>query len=159
MKAELKEDYLVEQPAINWLKGLGYSYIHGTELCPENGERESYRDVILKKRFVNAIKRINPWIDDKIAEDVYKKVSDIPHPDFILKSKTFYDYLIQGVKVILKAGKDERARLVKLIDFENLDNNYFLVANQFTVEYQFEKGIHRRPDIVIFVNGIPLAVF
>ena len=150
---------MVEQAAINWLKKLGYSYIHGSDLCPENEERDSYRDVILKKRFINAVKRINPWIDDKIAEDVYKKVSDIPHPDFVLKSKIFYDYLTQGVKIIPDEKDDDRARLVKIIDFENIENNEFLVANQFTVEYQFEKGLHRRPDIVVFINGIPLAVF
>ncbi len=158
MPAKLTEDYLVEQPAINWLKNLGYSYVHGSELCPENGERESYRDVILKMRFISAIKRINPWIDDKIAEEVYKKISDIPHPDFVLKSKIFYDYLTKGVKVIIDK-REERARLVKIIDFEKIENNKFLVANQFTVEYQFENGLHRRPDIVVFINGIPLAVF
>ena len=157
-EARLTEDYLVEQPAINWLKGLGYSYIHGSELCPENGERETYRDVILKKRFISAIKRINPWIDDRIAEEVYKKVSDIPHPDFVIKSKIFYDYLIQGVKVI-KDKKEGRTRLVKIIDFESIEDNDFLIANQFTVEYQFERDIHRRPDIVVFINGIPMAVF
>jgi len=159
MKANLTEDYLVEQPTINWLRNLGYSYIRGSELCPENEERESYRDVILKKRFIDAIKRINPWIDDGIAEDVYKAVVDIPHPDFVLKSKIFYDYLTQGVKVTLKGSKDDRARLVKIVDFENIESNEFLVANQFTVEYQFEKGLYRRPDIVVFINGIPLAVF
>ena len=159
MKAKLNEDYMVEQSTINWLKMLGYSYIHGSELCPENNERESYRDVILKKKFINAVKKINPWIDDRIAEDVYKKVSDIPHPDFVLKSKIFYDYLTQGVKIIPDEKNDDRARLVKIVDFENIENNEFLVANQFTVEYQFERGFHRRPDIVIFINGIPLAVF
>jgi len=159
MKAKLNEDYLVEQPAINWLKNLGYSYIHGSKLCPENGERESYRDVILKKRFISAVKKINPWIDDRVAEEVYKEVSNIPHPDFVLKSKIFYDYLTQGVKIISDEKNDDRARLVKIVDFDNIENNEFLVANQFTVEYQFENGLHRRPDIVVFINGIPLAVF
>ena len=158
MKAKLNEDYLVEQPAINWLKGLGYSYIHGSQLSPENGERKTYRDVILKRRFIAAVKRINPWVDDRIAEEVYKKVADIPHPDFVLRSKTFYDYLTIGVKVIVNK-EENRARLVKIIDFENEDNNEFLVANQFTVEYQYERGLHRRPDIVVFINGIPLAIF
>lgn len=157
--AKLTEDYMVEQPAINWLKKLGYSYVHGSNLSPDDGKRDSYRDVILKKRFVNAIKKINPWIDDRIAEEVYKKVTDIPHPDFVLKSKIFYDYLTQGVKVIPARKEDDRARLVKIIDFENIENNEFVVANQFTVEYQFEEGLYRRPDIVIFINGIPLAVF
>ena len=159
MNSKLNEDYLVEQPTINWLKELGYSYIHGSELSPDNGERESYRDVILKKRFIKAIKRFNPWIDDHIAEEVYKKVSDIPHPDFVLKSKIFYDYLTQGVKVASRKKNDDRARLVRIIDFENIENNEFLVANQFTVEYQFERNFYRRPDVVVFINGIPLAVF
>ena len=57
MKAKLNEDCLVEQPTINCLKDLGYTYILGSELCPENGERESYRDVILKKRFISAISK------------------------------------------------------------------------------------------------------
>ena len=56
MKAELSEDYMVEQAAINWLKGLGYSHIHGSELSPEDGERESYRHVVLKRRFIQTIK-------------------------------------------------------------------------------------------------------
>ena len=159
MKAYLNEDYLVEQAAINWLKSEGYSYIHGSELSPDNYERESYRHVVLKRRFISAIKRINPWIDDEIAEEVYKKVVDIPHPDFVIKSKIFYDYLTKGVKITPKGSRDDRARLVKIIDFENLKNNEFLAANQFTVEYQYERGIHRRPDLVIFINGIPLAIF
>ncbi len=159
MKAKLTEDYMVEQAAINWLKGEGYSYIHGSQLCPDNNERESYRQVVLKRRFTSAIKRINPWIDDKVAEEVYKKVTDIPHPDFVIKSKTFYEYLTEGVKVIPNKSKDDRARLVKIIDFEDLSKNEFLVANQLTVEHQYERGMHRRPDIVVFVNGLPLAIF
>ncbi|MGB9773771.1 MAG: type I restriction endonuclease [Bacteroidota bacterium] len=98
MKAELTEACLVEKSAIEWLKELGYFYIHGSELSPENGERESYRDIVLKKRFV------------------------------------------------------------KIVDFEDPEANEFLVSNQFTVEYEYGKGQYRRPDLVIFVNGIPLAV-
>jgi len=157
-EAQLNEAYMVEQAAINWLKKERYEYIHGSELSPENGERESYRDVVLKRRFISAIKRINPWIDDRIAEEVYRKVRDIPHPDFVMKSKIFYDYLTEGVKVVPKKG-EERARIVRIIDFENIHNNEFLVANQFTVEYQYEVDMHRRPDMVIFINGLPLIVF
>ena len=159
MPAKLTEDYIVEQAAINWLKELRYSYIHGSELSPEEGERDSYRDVVLKRRFIEAVKRINPWIDDKIAQEVYKKITNLEHPDFIMKSKKFYDYLTQGVKISLKKDKYERARLVKIVDFENINNNEYLVANQFTVEYEYEKEMYRRPDIVIFINGIPIAIF
>jgi len=158
MKAQLTEDYLVEQPAINWLKELGYSYIHGSELSPENGERESYRNVVLKKRFIQAMKRINPWLTDKLAEEVYKKVVELEHPDFIIKGKIFYELLTSGVKLTFKEGKEEKTRIVKIID-ENSENTEFLAANQFTVEYQYEKEMHRRPDLVIFINGLPLAVF
>ena len=159
MKAELSEDYMVEQPAINWLKGLGYSHIHGSELSPENGERESYRHVVLKRRFIQTIKRINPWLTDELAEEVYKKVVELEHPDFVVKGKIFYDLLTDGVKLTFKEGQEEKTKIVKIIDFEKPENNEFLAANQFTVEYQYEKDMHRRPDLVIFINGLPLAVF
>ena len=159
MKAELTEEYMVEKAAINWLKELGYSYIHGSELSPENGERESYRHVVLKKRFIQAIKRINPWLTDKLAEETYKKIVGLEHPDFVVKGKIFYDFLTNGVKLTFKEGEEEKTKIVKVIDFENPENNEFLAANQFTVEYQYEKDMHRRPDLVIFINGLPLAVF
>ena len=159
MDPTLTEDYLVEQPAIEWLKELGYAYTHGSNLSPENEERESLRHVILKKRFIQAIKRINPWLTDKLAEEVYKKITELEHPDFVIKGKIFYDFLTNGVKLTFKEGKEEKTKIVKIIDFENSENNEFLAANQFTVEYQYERSMHRRPDLVIFVNGLPLAVF
>ncbi|MCD6489918.1 MAG: type I restriction endonuclease subunit R [Thermodesulfobacterium sp.] len=159
MRAYLTENHLVEQPAINWFKELSYSYIHGSELIPDTEERESYRHVILKKRFINAIKRINPWLTDNLAEKVYKKVIELDHPDFVIKGKLFYDLLTNDVKLTIREGKEERTKLVKLIDFENIENNEFLVANQFKVEYQYEKNFYRIPDIVVFINGIPVAVF
>ena len=158
MNAQLTEDYMVEQPAINWFGEQGYSYIPGSNLSPDR-ERESYRQVILKKRFTQAVKKINPWLTDELAEQVYKRVVELEHPDFVVKGKIFYELLINGVKVTTKEGKEERTRIAKIIDFENIENNDFLVANQFTVEYQFEKGMYRRPDLVVFINGLPLAIF
>ncbi|MBC7091817.1 MAG: type I restriction endonuclease subunit R, partial [Nitrososphaeria archaeon] len=156
---ELTEDYLVERPAINWLKELGYFYIHGAELSPENGERESYRKVILKKRFIDAVRRLNPWLTQTQLEEVYRKVTEIDHPDFVMKSKLFYDMLTNGVKITTKEKGEERTKVVKLVDFENPNNNEFLVANQFTVDYLYQKDMQRRPDAVIFINGLPLVVF
>jgi len=157
--ANLTEDYLVEQPAINWFKEVGYSYIHGSELTPDNGERESYRHCVLKRRFIEAIKRMNPWLTDNLAEEVYKKVIEFDHPDFIMKGKIFYELLTNGVKLTFKEGKEEKTKIVKIVDFENIENNEFLVANQFKVEYQYEKEQYRKPDIVVFINGLPVAVF
>jgi len=157
--AQLTEDYMVEQPAISWLKELGYSYVSGYELSPENQERDSYRNVILKKRFIEAIKGLNPWLKQTQAQEIYKKVTEIEHPDFIMKSKIFYDMLTNGVKITIKENHEERTKIAKLIDFENPANNEFLAANQFTVEYQYQKGLTRRPDLIIFINGLPIAVF
>lgn len=159
MKAELSEDYMVEQPAIDSLKQLGYSYVHGSELSPENEERESYRDVVLKRIFLSAVRRLNPWLTDSLAKQVYKSVTDIEHPDFLMKGKLFYDMLSNGVRVKVREKGKDRARIVRLVDTENPGNNEFLAANQFTVEYQYQKDMYRRPDLVVFVNGLPIAVF
>jgi len=159
MSGHLTEDYLVEQPAINWFREIGYSYIHGSELIPDNGERESYRHCVLKRRFIEAIKRINPWLTDNLAEEVYKKVIEFDHPDFIMKGKIFCELLTNGVKLTFKESKEERTKIVKIADFENIENNEFLVANQFKVEYQYEKELYRKPDLVVFINGLPVAVF
>ena len=98
MKAELTEDYMVEQQIISLLDENEYSYIHGSELCPENEERPSYRDVILKKRFISAVKRLNPWLSESLTEQVYKSVSEIEHPDFLIKGKDFYEMLVNLVE-------------------------------------------------------------
>ena len=103
MRAELTEDYMVEQSAVNWLRELGYSYIHGSELSPENGERISYRHVVLKNRFFEAIRKLNPWLTITLANRVYKKVVELEHPDFVMKSKNFYNIFVNGVKI--KVGK------------------------------------------------------
>ncbi len=157
--AQLTEDYLVEQPAIKWLQSLGYSYIHGSELNLENGERDSYRHVILKKRFLQAIKNINPSLSDTVAEQVYKAITELDHPDFTMKSKMFYEMLVYGVKITTREDGEDKTIIVKLIDFDNVNKNDFLVSNQFTVEYQYQKDLYRRPDLVVFINGMPLAVF
>ena len=159
MRSYLTENYLVEEPAINWFQEIGYSYIHGSELIPDNGERESYKHCVLKNRFIQAIKRINPWLTEELAGEVYKKVIDFDHPDFIIKGKIFYELLTNGVKLTFKDGEGERTRIVRIVDFKNIENNEFLIANQFKVEYQYEKEQYRRPDLVVFINGLPVAVF
>ncbi len=159
MKVNLTEFYLVEEPAINWFKDIGYLHLHGSELSPDNDERDSYRDVILKKRFITVLKNLNPWLNDSQALEVYKKITQIEHPDFIVKGKIFYDMLTGGVRFTFKEGREKKTRIVRLVDFENVHNNDFLVANQFTVEHFYETNEFRRPDIVVFINGIPVSAF
>jgi type I restriction enzyme R subunit len=155
----LTENYLVEKPAINWFQDIGYCYVHGSYLIPDAGERGSYRHCVLKRRFLKAIQKLNLWLTDTLAEEVYKRVIELDHPDFIIKGRLFYDLLTNGVKLTFKEGKEERTKIVKLIDFESIENNDFLVANQFKVEYQYEREQYRIPDLVVFINGIPIAVF
>ena len=154
----LTENYLVEKPAINWFQDMGYSYVHGSYLIPDGGERESYRHCVLKRRFLKAIQKLNPWLTDTLAEEVYKRVIELDHPDFIIKGKLFYDLLTNGVKLTFKEGKEERIKIVKLIDFESIENNDFLMVNQFKVEYHYEREQYIIPDLIVFINGIPIAV-
>lgn len=156
--ASFTEDYMVEQAPINWLKELGYSYLHGSLLSPENEERDSYRQVVLKKRFTNSVQKLNPWLTQTQLEEVYKKVTDIEHPDFVMKSKIFYDMITKGVKISVKDEDGERARIVKLVDFNDLENNEFLAANQFVIECQYQSGSFRRPDLIVFINGLPFVL-
>jgi len=86
---------------------------YGSELGPENGERESYRFAILKKNFVEKVKELNHWLPQSQLQEVYKKVTNIDHPDFVVKSKIFYDMLTKGVKILTKENQEERARLFK----------------------------------------------
>ncbi len=157
--ANLTENYMVENSAIGWFRNIGYNYIHGSELTPDNNERETYKDVILKNRFIQAVQKLNPFLNDNLAEEVYKKVKNIDHPDFIIKSKTFYEYLTEGLKLTYKEGKEEKTRIVKLVDFENPEKNEFLIANQFKVDCYYEDQTYRIPDLVVFINGLPITVF
>jgi len=157
--AKLTEEYMVEQVAINLFKKLNYSDISGSELSPENKERESYRQVLLKKRFTEAVRKLNSWLTEALAEKVYKQVAELDHPEFIMKSKMFYDMLVNGVKVTIREKGEDKTKIARLMDFEDLKKNEFLVANQFTVEYQYLNDEYRRPDLVMFINGLPIAIF
>lgn len=153
------EKDMVEDHVIEVLTELGYKHVPGEELTPENGERESYRDVILKSRFIDAVLRLNPWLNEEMAEQVYRRVTELAHRELTVGMKEFYDMLVGGVKLTVKYGNDERTRLVRLVDFENPDNNEFLVVDQFQVEFWEENDLYRIPDVTIFINGIPVGIF
>ena len=145
----------VELPAIAQLQQMGWSYIHGSELTPEAGVRDYYRDVVLVKHLDNAIKRINPWI----SEENLRKVSrELTHPNFaglMEYNHAIYQTLVNYQSVEQDLGKGRKGQTVKVIDFDNLKNNEFICTNQFKVEGANQNII---PDIVCFVNGLPLAV-
>ncbi len=157
----------IEEFAIELLERLGYDYIYAPNIAPdgERPERNSYEDVLLIERLQNAIRRINPNIPLDAQEEAIKQVQRIHSPDLIANNETFHRMLTEGINVSYQkdlpasagqaGGREERGDLVWLIDFEHPENNEFIVVNQFTV---IENGNNKRPDVILFVNGIPLVV-
>ena len=158
MLKQLTEQNLAEQPVIEWFKQLGYEYKFGPDITTGGilVERD-FKDVILENRLKNALKRLNPDLLEKAIEEAVYKLKNIEHPNLEITNREVWRMLTEGVKVEVEDKKGElRGRFVKVFDFENPLNNEFLVVNQFTVQ-----GIEkfRRADIVVFINGIPVAIF
>ncbi|MBE0508110.1 MAG: HsdR family type I site-specific deoxyribonuclease [Marinospirillum sp.] len=152
----------VEQPALEQLQKLGWSYVPGATLAPAAvkgdpapAERAYYRDVVLLPRLEAAIRRLNPWISE---ENLRKVMRDITHPNhaaLMEYNKAIYDLLVNYLSVDQDLGKGRKGQTVKIIDFDDPANNEFLCTNQFKVEGANQNII---PDVVCFVNGLPLAV-
>ena len=151
----------IETFAIDLLQSLGWNYIFGPDIAPdaENPiKRKSFEEVLLYNILETQLKHINPQIPDDAILDAIKTIYHIPNqfPDLLSNNETFHRLLTEGIRVIYRKNGEERGDIVKIIDFKNPNNNYFLAVNQFTVQ---ENNINKRPDILLFVNGIPLVVF
>lgn len=147
----------IEEFAIEFLESLGYQYLYGPDIAPDGirPERESFEDVLLLERLRKAVKRINPTIPQDSIEDAIKQIQRLNSPELIANNEAFHRMLTEGIKVTYQRGGEERGDLVWLIDFKNPENNDFFVVNQFTV---IENGVNKRPDVVLFVNGLPLVI-
>lgn len=147
----------IEQLAIALLEHQGYTYINGVQLAPDASdmERTSFEEVVLKQRLENAVRRINPMIPLDAQQDAVKQILRIASPDVLSNNETFHRLLTEGIPVTKRVDGQERGDRVFLIDFENPLHNEFLVVNQFTI---VENGVNKRPDIILFVNGLPLVV-
>jgi type I restriction enzyme R subunit len=151
----------IEDFAIKLFERLGYDYIHAPDIAPDSDtpERSRYDDVCLAPRLEQALRRINPGIAPDVLQTALKEVQRIQSPDLLAGNEAFHRLLTEGIKVSYQQDGNERGDLVWLIDFATPDNNEFVVANQFTVIAQHNHGHqHKRPDLVLFVNGIPLVV-
>ena len=146
----------VEQACLAWLGELGYDIIHGFSIAPgePNQMRASYSDVILHEKLRTALTSINPHIPAEAIDSVCKNLST--HPDLLEDNHLFHQKLIDGVEVEY-TNPDGKTTYDKvwLVDFDDISKNDFCAVNQFTVE---ENKQRRRADVVVFVNGIPLAV-
>lgn len=147
----------IETFAINTLESLGWQYLHGLAIAPgaECSERESFEQVILIDRLRKQLSIINPDIPESAREQAISKVLGLYAPDLISNNEEFHQFLIEKVKIPYQQDGYQRSHEVGLIDFENIQNNEFLVINQFTV---IENTKNKRPDLILFINGIPLVV-
>ena len=153
----------IEEFAIELLEKLGYEAVYGPDIAPDgdnstgsmSDKRESYEQVLLIDRLQKALKRINRNMPADVLEGAIKEIRRIHSPELLTNNETFHRFLTEGIPVSKRVDGDDRGDLVWLVDFKNPYNNDFLVVNQFTV---VENNHTKRPDIVLFVNGIPLVV-
>ena len=139
----------LEQAIITELQKIGYEYSYGPDI-----DRD-YHEVILKNYFEEAISEINQGINGDMVEEAYKAIKNLGLLKLEDRNAAFHKYLIEGVPVNYRANGEQRTYTVKLIDFAEPERNIFHVVNQYTViEYK-----NKRPDILVFVNGIPLVLF
>ena len=147
----------IEKFAIELLEKQGYEYIYAPDIAPdsERPQRESFEDVLLLEPLRAAVARINPNIAPDQREDAIKQILRLNSPELIANNEAFHRILTQGINVSVQEKGYDRGDFVWLIDFKNPLNNDFVVANQFTV---IENNVNKRPDVILFVNGLPLVV-
>jgi len=150
----------VEENVLDILKSLGYEIIRGDDedRLPGGKQalRDDYKDVVLVKNLQRALKKINPSIPEETREQAIKQILRSESQKTIIDNESFHKMLVDGIDVPTKAEEGERYKKVWLYDFANPEKNEFWAVNQFTV---IENNIERRPDVILFVNGIPLLVF
>jgi len=152
----------LEQAALDWLDDLKYQVAFGPDLAFDGSrpERKNYQDVVLTGRLQDALRRINPTLPEEALQEAFRQLTCPDQPSLLRNNHAFHRLLVEGIAVDYK---DADERLISgrawAIDWEEVDNNDWLAVNQYTVEATHQNNkINRRPDVVIFVNGLPLAV-
>ena len=148
----------IEQVVLDHLTGLGYAIATDAQIGPDGKapEREAYADVVLIKRLTVAIEKLNPTIPAEARGDALRKVLATEKPSLVEENRRLHKLMVEGVDVEFYSDDGTiRGDKVRLIDFDDLAANDWLATGQFTV---IEGSINRRPDIVVFINGLPLGV-
>jgi type I restriction enzyme R subunit len=147
----------IELFAIELLEKQGFEYIYAPNIAPdsENPMRESFEDVILKEKLTNSLTTINPTLKYELIEYAVKQCQRLKSTELLTDNETFHKMLTEGITAQVQKDGVTRGEIVKLIDFDDIYNNDFVVSNQFTI---IENGINKRPDLILFVNGLPLVV-
>ncbi|PBK02655.1 DEAD/DEAH box helicase [Pseudomonas abyssi] len=152
----MTEDQL-EQEALGWLGELGYQHLYGPDIAHDgdNPERESYRDVVLAMRLRAAVARLNPAVPLAAREEAVRQVLELGVPVQLSANRLFHRLVVSGVPVQYQKDGETRGDFVRLIDWADVKANEWLAVNQFSIQ-----GLKhtRRPDIILFVNGLPLVL-
>jgi type I restriction enzyme R subunit len=152
----MTEDQL-EREALDWLSDVGYTLLNGYEIVfdAETPERPDYKSTLLPFRLREAINRLNQNIPLAVREDVLRQVQDLGIPSLLSANRHFHKLLVNGVPVQYQKDGETRGDFVRLVDWESPAKNDWVAVNQFTI-----KGARhtRRPDIILFVNGLPLVL-
>lgn len=148
---------IIEQSAIEVLQSQGWDYANGRDISPEGlfCERDSFSEIVLLNRLRACIAKINPSIPVDAQEAAVQKVLRIASPDLLHNNEEFHRLLVEKVKIPYQENGYERSHEVALIDFDHPANNQYLVVNQYTI---IENNQNKRPDVLLFVNGLPLVV-
>lgn len=134
---------------VKFLKGLGYSYMSGESISRD------YSDVLLEANLIDALFRINEDLTEEVIREAVRIIKDFNQDDLLNNNKMFSEYLHTGIRVAECINEEVKYHTVRLIDFDNVNNNEFLVSDHFTI---VDHSI-KRPDVVIFINGMPVVVF
>jgi type I restriction enzyme R subunit len=149
---------VVEEAALSWFGELGYSILAGPQIAPGEllAERDAFSEVILTKRLQAALYSLNTNIPTEALDEALRKITRPDAPSLIANNRALHRMLVDGVEVEYRRPDGSIAGdRVRLIDFDNTDANDWLAVNQFTM---VEGQNNRRPDIIIFVNGLPIAI-
>ena len=149
---------VVEEAALQWLAGLGWQTAHGPDIAPDtpNAERSDYDQVVLERRLRDALAELNPDLPVAALDDALRKLTHSEGPTLEARNRAFHRMLVNGVTVEHRTTDGNiRGAQARVVDFDNPANNDWLAVNQVTVT---ENKNHRRPDVMLFVNGLPLCI-
>jgi type I restriction enzyme R subunit len=151
---------VVEEAALEWLEALGYTVLHGPEIAAgePNAERTDpgYRDVVLQSRLRKSLERLNPELPPEAIKDAYRRLTWAGEPSTVTRNHAFHQKLVDGVTVeYTRPDGSIGGALVHVFDFDHPEENDWVAVNQFTI---IEGQNTRRPDVLIFINGLPVAL-
>ena len=139
-----------ENSVIELFQHLGYTHVYGPDVENRDFNSPLYLDIL-----EDSICRINPNVPKSAIQEALFKIKNFDNGELLQQNKIFMDYLQNGITVRYLENGEQRSTIVYLIDYKNVDNNSFIVANQWT----FVENSEKRPDVLLFINGLPLVLF